>query len=75
VGLIAPRNRTRPFWWLVAQAQNVRNRTIARGLDVHEVTVSHWATGREDVPPGRRPQIAALLGVPEDELFPEALED
>lgn len=44
---------------------------FARALGVARTTVNRWCSGEEPVPAGRRDEIAGLLGVPREELFPE----
>ena len=55
----------------VLEAQFRTKAGLARALDVSRTTVNRWIAGEEPVPVARREEIAVLLGVPVDRLFPE----
>lgn len=55
----------------IFQACGVQQRTIAARLRVSEPTVSHWASGRQNVPSEYAIPLSRLLGVPVETLLPD----
>ena len=55
----------------VFKAKGIRQRTIAAQLGVSEPTVSHWASGRQNVPSEFVLPLARLLDVPAEALLPD----
>ena len=44
---------------------------LSKRLDVNRATVHHWTTGKNGIPYKQRMNIALLLDLPLDMLFPE----
>lgn len=61
------------FLEYISNLRNERNETIAEietATRSSHSTVYQWLTGRKNVPPLKRKVISDMLGLPEDELFP-----
>lgn len=52
----------------VLERQGRRRDWVAQQLGIDPTTVSRWCLGQRELPPERVPQLAALLGVTEDEI-------
>ena len=62
------------FLEYMGNLRNERNETV-REIELatrsSHNTVSQWMTGRKNVPPLKKKVISELIGLPEDELFPD----
>lgn len=58
----------------VTSVRNQKILEIAAACKVDSSTVYNWMTGKHKVRPVYKSIISKMLGIPEDELFPESVE-